>query len=153
MEIRQCWKWKWGNRGIREEMKPLLCALNMPLNPSSTTHDHYGRSWTLRITADLMKMIMAISTQKSVIHNKGPKNSFPLILLLQENTMSIKQAGWKGVIQLTCSHFCSSPKKVKTENQAELESGVRSWWEVMESYCSLNCSVCIPVEFRTTGRG
>lgn len=75
-------------------MKPLLCAFNVPLNPSSNSHDHYDRSWTLRITADLMKMIMAVSTQKSVIHNKGPKNSFPLILLLQENTMSIKQAGW-----------------------------------------------------------
>lgn len=110
----------------------LLCAFNVPLNPSSTTHNHYGRSWTLRITVDLMKMIMAISTQKSVIHNKGPKNAFPLILLLQENTMSHK-ASWMGEglyslhVHISVLHQRKSKQKIKQNWNLESGADERSW--------------------------
>ena len=113
-------------------MKSLLCAFNMPLNPSSTTQDHSASSWTLVITANLMKMIMATSSQKSVIHSKGPKNPSPLVLLLQENAMN-KNASCERVMQLTLPPCCSSPKKSGQELKQgrNLEAGADA--DVMEN--------------------
>jgi hypothetical protein len=71
------------------------------------------------------------------------------------NTMTKKQFGGKGFIQLTLPYCCSSPKEVRTETQAGHEVGVcmSSWCRgrggmLLTGLLPLACSACSLIEPR-----